>query len=114
MKNTNFDLLPVSETFYDLPPVGNYTKKELTGNDCWALRYAALRFIQKNFCLDENWQDVDDRNAIQDDELYLNSFDGYQVDERYNVRTVFMTTNGAICADIYDHEKDTFKAYLID
>jgi len=110
-----FTLLdPVAESFNGLPYIEGWTKKEnLTSGDCWALRYTAMRFITRNFYR-EDWKQIDDENAFEDSELYLNSFEGYPVDERYVVRTLFMTTEGRIMADIYDAESDSFTAYLVD
>jgi hypothetical protein len=110
-----FELLnPCCESFEGLPYVEGWEKKEnLTSNDCWALRYSALRFITRNF-LREDWKEIDDENAFQSSELYLRSFEGYEVNDQYTVRTLFMTKEGRIMADIYDNKTDSFCAYLVD
>ena len=110
-----FNLLdPASESFNGLPYVGGYVRKtNLTSNDCWALRYTAMRLIERNFGR-KDWKEIDDENAFQDGELYLLNFDGYEVGEKYILRTLFMTTEGRIMADIYDNEIDSFTAYLVD
>ena len=110
-----FTLLdPASESFNGLPYIEGWAKKEnLTSNDCWALRYTAMRLIERNFDR-TNWKEIDDENAFQNSELYLLNFEGYEVGEKYILRTLFMTTEGQIMADIYDTENDSFTAYLVD
>ena len=110
------NLLPAVANFDDCPRVIDYEKKEdLTSNDCWALRYCAMSFIDRNFSdFGMRWKEIDDSNAFQDHELYLADFEGYQLDENLIVRTLFMTKEGRILADIYDRRTSKFKAYLVD
>ena len=114
MANTFTLLDPASESFNGLPYIEGWTKKEnLTSNDCFALRYTAMRLIERNFDR-TNWKEIDDENAFENNELYLLNFEGYEVGEKYVLRTLFMTTEGQIMADIYDTESDSFTAYLVD
>ena len=117
MKTQYFNLQPLTDSFDHLVRVQDYKKKKLTDNDVWTLRYVAMRFISKNFGYffsDNSWKEIDDRNAVCDDELYLNDFEGFEVDDRYTVRTLFLTEDGAVLTDIYDRKLDKFKAYLVD
>ena len=110
-----FDLLnPICDFFNGLPVIDGWIKKErLTSADCWSLRYAALRIIDRNF-FREDWKVIDDENDFQDSELYLLGFEGYDIDETYNLRTIFLTTKGQIMARIYNKATDKFDSFLID
>ena len=98
-------------------------KENLTTADIWALRYAAIRFLKANFdeYFDEgrDWWKEDDSNAMQGGELYLGNFEGWSIpdgeeEDRYNVRSVFMDTEGRILASVHDSWKDKFFDVLVD
>lgn len=90
-----------------------YTKKELKGNDYLKL-YGALVIIAGHNA--DNLQelfgvtvgDTVDDAAIQDDELYLNCFVGYELNERYTLRTLFLSDNDVVMMSVYDSKKDDY------
>lgn len=90
-----------------------YTKKELKGNDYLKL-YGALYIIAEHNAdllreyFANSLHSVLSNAAIQDDELYLNGFVGYELNERYTLRTLFLADNDAVFMSVYDNKKDDY------
>lgn len=84
-------------------PSKQFEKRVLTGNDWLTLRGALAELASAN--------ELDavaalNAAAIQDDELYLNDFEGYQLSERLNLRTLYLTSSNQVIASVYDKKKD--------
>ena len=68
-------------------------KRELSGNDYLKL-YGALTILAQNnmeylhdyYC--QSLNDIIESASIQDDELYLFNFEGYELNERYILRSL--------------------------
>lgn len=104
--------LPIRSGMFDTCPIvesDSIAKKKLSGLDCFALRYAAMKLVKDNFG-DEteiNFNLIDSENAIQDNELYLGGFEGIFITDEILIRTLFLTTDDRICPqDVEAHFKE--------
>lgn len=86
-------------------------KKELKGNDFLKL-YGALAIIAEH-----NKENVEElflkhnpieRAAISDNELYLYDFEGYNLSERYVLRTLYLNQYDCVMMSVYDNKKDRY------
>ena len=102
--------------FPDCPEVKAEKKESLSNLDCYALRFAAMHFIDKNFSDDflTDLKGLDESNAFQDKELYINNFEGFPINESEDIRTLYLTEEGRIIASVYNNESDSYTDYLID
>lgn len=93
-----------------------YKKKELKGNDYLTLVGALSIICLNNADILEDYgmsiSEVIDNAAICSDELYLNSFEGFEISERLNLKSLFINENGCIIASIYDSRKDKFYNFV--
>lgn len=90
-------------------PKKRFNKKWLSGSD-WLTLYGALAKLAY-----ENELDVTQamcEASFSDDELYLNSFNGYQLSERLNLRTLYLSDDNKIIASIYDKKKDRYIDFI--
>lgn len=102
--------------FPDCPEVKAEKKESLSNLDYYALRFAAMHFINKNFGEEYgiDIKELDDSNAFQDKELYLCSFEGFQINESEDIRTLYLSSDNRIIASVYNNESDSYTDYLID
>ena len=100
-----------------IEPTYEVIKKELSGNDYLKL-YGALTIIAQHnvdeleMYYGQNLNDVIDSAAIQDDELYLYGFEGYEIDERYTIRTLFLTVTDNVIMSVYDSKYDRYLNFV--
>lgn len=100
-----------------IQPTYEVIKKELSGNDYLKL-YGALTIIAQHntdeleMYYNQNLNDVIDSAAIQDNELYLFNFEGYEINERYTIRTLFLTTDDNVIMSVYDNKYDRCLNFL--
>ena len=119
--------LPIRSGTFDTCPIvesDSVIKKRLSDIDCFALRYAAMKLAKDNgifevfeeSCFD--FEKFDSENAFQDEELYLGSFEGIFITPEIKVRTLFLTTDNRICAQVEigteDEEELRYETVLID
>ena len=112
-----FDTCPIVES-------DSVVKKRLSDVDCFALRYAAMKLAKDNGIFDVfeescfDFEKFNSENAFQDEELYLGNFEGIFVTEEIKVRTLFLTTDNRICAQVEietdDEEEPRYETVLID
>lgn len=98
---------------FNLTYFGNeYQKKELKGEDFLKLYGALACFCEENQdILDEyglTMSDIISGAAIQDSELYLNGFEGFDISDRLNLRTLYIDNHDCIRYSIYDRKFDRF------
>ena len=116
--------LPISSGMFDICPIvesDSVIKKPLSDIDCFALRYAAIELWRDNDCFGDEEASMagfDDSNAFQDEELYLGNFEGLFITPEIKVRTLFLTTDNRICAQVEieteDEEEPRYETVLID
>lgn len=56
----------------------------------------------------QNLNDVINSASISNDELYLMDFEGYEINERYTIKSLFLTENNNVMMSVYDRKKDRF------
>lgn len=114
MSNYKFKKLDIGGLYeYCQPIMPDYeiVKKELKGNDFLKL-YGALALIAENnkeYLTDYYCQSIGDvlnSASISDNELYLFNFEGYEINERYNLKTLYLADNDNIIMSVYDNKKD--------
>lgn len=120
MMNKHYKKLQINGLYNGMQPIEpNYEviKKELSGNDYLKL-YGALTIIAQHnadeleLYYGQNLNDVIDSAAIQDNELYLMDFEGYEITERYTIRTLFLTTDDNVIMSIYDNKYDRYLNFI--
>ena len=120
MSNNHFRKLDINGLYGDLQPImSSYevVKKELSGNDYLKL-YGALTLLAQNnmeylhdyYC--QSLNDIIESASIQDDELYLFNFEGYELNERYILRSLYLTDNDNVIMSVYDNKKDRFLDFI--
>lgn len=122
LENTLENFVAVGGQF-DCYQLEKVIKKELTGNDYYYLRYCLMDFIKNNkdsiwaFCETEENQIfsiVDNEACFQDNELYIGSFEGYDIDENIKLYSIFLNENNRAILSTYNDENEEFLYYLID
>lgn len=116
------EYLPIRSGMFDTCSIvesDSVIKKRLSDIDCFALRYVAMKLAKENYEFEEfNLDDFDSENAFQDEELYLGSFEGIFITPEIKVRTLFLTTDNRICAQVEigteDEEEPRYETVLID
>lgn len=100
------NLQPIKASF-------EFEKKELKGNDYLklfgALSLLALNnqeLIQDYYCM--SLKDVIDSACIQDNELYLFNFEGYELNDRLTLKTLYLTQYDNVIMSVYDNKKDRY------
>ena len=119
--------LPIRSGTFDTCPIvesDSVIKKRLSDIDCFALRYAAMKLAKDNgifYVFEEScfdFEKFDYENAFQDEELYLGSFEGIFITPEIKLRTLFLTTDNRICANVEigteDEEEPRYETVLID
>lgn len=120
MSNHHFRKLDINGLYGDLQPIMpsyEVVKKELSGNDYLKL-YGALTLLAQNnmeylhdyYC--QSLNDIIESASIQDDELYLFNFEGYELNERYILRSLYLTDNDNVIMSVYDNKKDRFLDFI--
>lgn len=116
----HFKKLQINGLYNGLQPIEptyEVIKKELFGNDYLKL-YGALAIIAQHnadeleMYYGQNLNDVIDSAAILDDELYLMNFEGYEINERYTIRTLFLTVNDNVIMSVYDNKYDRYLNFI--
>jgi len=88
-------------------------KKDLKDNDYLKL-FGALAILwennKKNF---ESYYGIDNHNpielaAIGSDELYLWDFEGYELNERYILKSLYLNQYDCVMMRVYDNKKDRY------
>ena len=112
----HFIKLDIEGLYNTLQPIkANYeaVKKELKSND-YLMLYGALTLIAQNNAenlkdyYNQNLNDVINSASISDNELYLMDFEGYEINERYTIKSLFLTENNNVMMSVYDRKKDRF------
>lgn len=90
----------------------DYQKKELKSNDYLKL-FGALACICDNNqdLLQEYGYTMDDivsGSAISDGELYLNGFEGYDISERLNIKSLYLNQYDCVIVSVYDRKFNRF------
>ena len=109
----HFIKLDIEGLYNTLQPIkANYeaVKKELKGND-YLMLYGALTLIAQNNeenlkdYYNQNLNDVINSASISDN---LMDFEGYEINERYTIKSLFLTDNNNVMMSVYDRKKDRF------
>lgn len=112
----HYSKLGIEGLYYGCQPIrANYTYKKATlkGNDYLKL-FGALYIIAEHNedLLNEYYfasvHDVLSSASISDDELYLNGFEGYELNDRYTIKTLFLSDNQVIMVSVHDRRYDRF------
>ena len=120
MMNKHLKKLQINGLYNGMQPIEptyEVIKKELSGNDYLKL-YGALTIIAQHNSDElemyhgQNLNDVIDSAAIQDNELYLMDFEGYEINERYTVRTLFLTTDDNVIMSVYDNKYNRYLNFI--
>ena len=114
--------LPIRSGMFNTCPIvesDSVIKKRLSDIECFALRYAAMKLAKENIDpeFEFNLDEFNSENAFQDEELNLGSFEGIFITEEIKVRTLFLTTDNRICAQVEietDDEEPRYETVLID
>lgn len=93
-----------------------YGKQELKGNDYMTL-YGALSIIclHNEDLINEYGLDMKtiiDESSICSDELCLNSFEGFDISDRLNLKSLYLNQYGNVMASVYDRKKDRFLEFV--
>ena len=120
MTSNHFKKLQINGLYSGMQPIEpsyKIIKKELSGNDYLKL-YGALTIIAQHnsdeleMYYGQNLNDVINSASIQDDELYLMDFEGYEINERYTIRTLFLTVNDNAIMSVYDNKYDRYLNFV--
>lgn len=120
MITEHFKKLQINGLYNGMQPIEpsyEVIKKELSGNDYLKL-YGALtilaqhnqKYLQEYYC--QSLNDIIESASIQDDELYLFNFEGYELNERYLIRTLFLTVNDNVIMSVYDNKYDRYLNFI--
>lgn len=91
--------------FEDCPVVDESTicVKTLTSDiDIYALRYVAEKLAR---CNEIEIDDFNSHNAVNDNRLCLNDFEGIEIDN-FLVRSLFLTDDDRVCAECEELDED--------
>ena len=69
-----------------------------------------MEYLRDYYYLSLN--DVIDSASIQDNELYLLNFVGYELNERYTLRSLYLADNDNIIMSVYDNKKDRYLDFI--
>ena len=116
----HFIKLDINGLYGDLKPIKpNYeiVKKELASNDYLKLYGALTILVQNNMDILRDYyylslNDVIDSASIQDNELYLLNFVGYELNERYTLRSLYLADNDNIIMSVYDNKKNRYLDFI--
>lgn len=120
MMTKHFKKLQINGLYNGMQPIEptyKVIKKELSGNDYLKL-YGALTLLAQNnmeYLHDYYYQSLNDiieSASIQDNELYLFNFEGYEINERYTIRTLFLTVNDNVIMSVYDNKYDRYLNFV--
>ena len=94
-------------------------KRALSDNDIRCLSYVAMQYVTSLMIETKGeawltWEEIDRESAIQDNELYLGNFEGYNLYNGFTLRTLYMTIDNRIIGDTWDNETGNInKLYLM-
>lgn len=100
-----------------IKPSFEVEKKELKSNDYLKL-FGALSFIANNnaeeFGMDEAQQigEAFQHAFICSDELQLNDGEGYELNERLTLKTLYLNQYDVVMMSVYDNKKDRFISFV--
>lgn len=92
-------------------------KKELKGNDYLKL-YGALAILFENNRDNFNYYYfIENHNPIEyasicNDELCLWSFEGYELNERYILKSLYLNQYDCVMMSVYDNKKDRYMDFV--
>lgn len=93
-------------------------KKELKGNDYLKL-YGALAILWvnnkdnfQNFFHFKNHNPIE-KASICSDELYLWDFAGYELNERYTLKSLYLNQYDCVMVSVYDNKKDRYIDFVV-
>lgn len=120
MITKHFKKLQINGLYNGMQPIEpsyEVVKKELSGNDYLKL-YGALTLLAQNnikylhtyYC--QSLNDIIKSTSVQDNELYLMNFEGYEINERYSIRTLFLTVNDNVIMSVYDNKYDRYLNFV--
>lgn len=94
-----------------------YPKKELKGND-YLMLFGALAIICDNNedILSEcgfDMQTIIKDAAICSDELCLNNFNGYDISNRLNLKSLYLNEYNCVIASVLDRKKDKYLEFVM-
>lgn len=118
--SNHFRKLDINGLYNDLQPIMpsyEIKKKELAGNDYLKL-YGALTILTQNnmeylheyYC--QSLNDVIESASIQDNELYLFNFEGYELNERYTIKSIYLTVDDNVILSVYDNKNDRYMDFI--
>ena len=94
-----------------------YEKKELQGYDYLILFGALSLMCDNNEDLLEMYgltmQQVIADASMCDNELYLNGFEGYELSDRLNLKTLYLNKYGCVVASVYDNKFDRYLDFVM-
>ena len=119
---THFLKLDIEGIYNGMQPIKpnfEVIKKELTSNDYLKL-FGALTILAQNnkelirdyYC--QSLNDVIESASICDSELCLFNFEGYELNKRYNIKSLYLDNNDRIMMSVYDNKKDSFIDFLAE
>lgn len=120
MMNKHFKKLQINGLYNGIQPTEppyEVIQKELSGNDYLKL-YGALTIIAQHnaeelkMYYNQNLNDVISSASIHGNELYLMDFEGYEINERYTIRTLFLTVNDNVIMSVYDNKYDRYLDFV--
>lgn len=120
MMNKHYKKLQINGLYNGMQPIEptyEVIKKELSGNDYLKL-YGALTIIAQHnideleMYYNQTLNDVIASASIQDNELYLMDFEGYEISERYTIRTLFLSVNDNVIMSVYDSKYDRYLNFV--
>ena len=94
-------------------------KRVLSYDDIRCLSYVAMQYVTSLMIEAEGeawltWEEIDSESTVQDNELYLGNFEGYDLYNGYTLRTLYMTIDNRIIGDTWDNETSNInKLYLM-
>lgn len=120
MRRNHFKKLQINGLYNGMQPIEpsyKVIKKELSGNDYLKL-YGALTIIAQHnadeleMYYGQNLNDIINSASIQNNALYLFNFEGYEINERYTIRTLFLTVNDNVIMSVYDSKSDRYLNFV--
>ena len=83
-----------------------YKENETMNQNDYFTLLGALYWIARNN--EMNIETVMETCALCDNNLYLNSFEGYWLNDRLTLKSLYLNVNGTIMMSVYDEKKDRF------
>lgn len=109
--------LKASNTFNITCFFKKHEKKELSSNDYLKL-FGQLSLLCL-YNIDElelyglTMHEVINDSAISDNELYLNGFEGYDISDRLNIKSLYLNKHDCVIVSVYDNKFDRFLDFVL-